>query len=537
MGRRNQLGFLHALPAVLAASLVLAPAFGQDTPQPQIPTQSQTQTQSPAQSVPQSQTQLPTQPGQPPPPPDDQASTVRTVRLSDVEGRVQIYRAEDLAFPQADVNMPLTEGMRVVTAADGRAEIQFEDGSVVRVAPNSSILLASLTRNPDGSTATEVTALTGLSYYEVNGHGAGQFAVEFGSDTAVPIGSAVLRVDLDSNPAKVADLQGQVQFLSGQSALLTSNSGQTVSFNTADPAQYTTVNTIAADSWDQWNADRDQQLTQLAQDETTARAGTGDPNDPAWNDLDYYGDWYDVPGYGQGWAPAGVSANWDPFGDGSWGYYPSFGYTWISAYPWGWWPYHCGAWDWMDSYGWLWFPGNCGLGSFGGGWYPYAGVWRVPPGYRPPVRPPHRPHTGSGPEPLIAVSRGPQFAGDFRTLGGAKPPARSLQFNQTTIYPENATIHPAHPGPTGDTFVSALRQTHPEVKIDPRFATPTTSRTVYVPRNAAPGWRPGSTPAPIYRPGNSQPRYEPAPSFHPSGPPPSGGGGGHPSSSGGSAHH
>jgi hypothetical protein len=54
-------------------------------------------------------------------------------------------------------NTPLFEGSLVTTGDDGRAEIQFEDGSVVRLSPNSSLTLAVL--RGQGSSAEAEIAL------------------------------------------------------------------------------------------------------------------------------------------------------------------------------------------------------------------------------------------------------------------------------------------------------------------------------------------------------------------------------------------
>src|SRR5271169_469331 len=97
--------------------------------------------------------QSPAQPAQPPAP---DSNSVRAVRLSDVEGGVQIFNGADSAFDQAQPNMPVVEGMRLVTGDGGRVEIQFEDGSVARVTPDSSVTLTQLHRNPDGSTVTTI---------------------------------------------------------------------------------------------------------------------------------------------------------------------------------------------------------------------------------------------------------------------------------------------------------------------------------------------------------------------------------------------
>ena len=132
----------------------------------------------------------------PPAPPPDQPATappetqgqsqVRAVRISDVEGQVQILQGDQVAFDQAQPNMPAVEGMRFVAGDNGRLEIEFEDGSVARLTPDSSIRLTQLRRNADGSTVTQIDALTGLSYYELNGRG-GEYSVHFGGDAATPV--------------------------------------------------------------------------------------------------------------------------------------------------------------------------------------------------------------------------------------------------------------------------------------------------------------------------------------------------------------
>jgi hypothetical protein len=413
----------------------------------------------------------------PPPPPPDQSAApaeapgqtqIRAVRISDVEGKVQVFEGNEVAFDQAEPNMPAVEGMRLVTGDNGRFEIEFEDGSVARVTPDSSIRLTQLRRNGDGSTVTQIDALTGLSYYELNGQG-GDYSVHFGPNTATPVKSAVFRVGLDSAPSTVAVMHGAVHIDDNLGLSMDIHPSQTFQADLQQPGEFTIAQSVTADSWDQWNSDRDESLAKLETNQSMARASSGNPDNPAWNDLDYYGNWYNLPGYGQAWAPSGVSANWDPFGVGAWGYYQGAGYTWISGYPWGWWPYHCGAWDFMSGFGWMWFPGNCGYGFYGDGWYPYSTVWNTPPGYVPPARPRVGPPI-SGPRPrpgprqptLISVNRGPQNAEPFRP-GTFKPAPRALDFQGKTIHPLEPGIHPLQRGPLGESFTNALVRMHPEM--------------------------------------------------------------------------
>ena len=81
---------------------------------------------------------------------DDGTQQARAARLSSVEGNVRIAQGSQLLADPALQNTPLFEGTEVVTSQDGRAELEFDDGSVVRISPNSSLVLTVL-RGEGGS--------------------------------------------------------------------------------------------------------------------------------------------------------------------------------------------------------------------------------------------------------------------------------------------------------------------------------------------------------------------------------------------------
>ncbi len=67
--------------------------------------------------------------------------------LSFFSGRVEIQRATDLAWRGADEKMQLATGDRVRTFSNGRAEVSFDDGNVLRIKPDSLIVIGDLTEN------------------------------------------------------------------------------------------------------------------------------------------------------------------------------------------------------------------------------------------------------------------------------------------------------------------------------------------------------------------------------------------------------
>src|ERR1700676_556419 len=66
-------------------------------------------------------------------------SQARIVRLSDVQGSVQIDKNISLGFEDAFLNLPITQGAQVRTPDRGRAQVEFEDGSSLRLTPTTTV--------------------------------------------------------------------------------------------------------------------------------------------------------------------------------------------------------------------------------------------------------------------------------------------------------------------------------------------------------------------------------------------------------------
>jgi ferric-dicitrate binding protein FerR (iron transport regulator) len=338
----------------------------------------------------------------------------RAVRLSSVDGQVQITQGNQVLASPALANTPLFEGTQISTSDDGRAEIQMEDGSVARISPNSSLTLGTLSLQ--GNTAdTELVLNSGLAYFEMQGDTqAKPMRVRFGDDVATSTGYTVLRINLDYPPGEVAVFSGNVHVEGGTSLALDLHGGESVKLNGPDSGNYVVAETIEPDSWDTWNSDRDQALTAQEADRTEATNSVPNSSNPAWSDLDANGNWYNVPGQGYVWSPYEAGAgNWDPYGCGSWTWTPRFGYIWVSCEQWGYMPYASGTWGFYDGLGWGWAPGLGGPWWGGAGWGFNFGP--TPVRYRPPHRPVGGPRPGGGspiraggryqPYPVVAVNR------------------------------------------------------------------------------------------------------------------------------------
>ena len=295
-------------------------------------------------------------------------SQPRLLRVSLVEGDVTYQRSDVDRWVDLSINTPILEGDRIWAGRDGRVEVEFEDGSTVRLAENTSAEFSRLGDYSD-SGPVQIRLIRGTCSFSINSQ-AGPFVVETAMLTAVVQQSANFRVDADTDGSSrfvLFDGKAEVQC---QAADLLLGSGETFRLLSDDPDRYYLGTDYQRDEWDQWNSMRNDYLTRLGRERASEE-------ELPWNDgdLNNYGIWYDVPTYGRVWRPH-CDTEWAPFRAGRWSWYDSFGWTWISYEPWGWLPYHYGRWAFVDDVGWCWV-----AGGVRDPWCPGAVGWAMGPGW------------------------------------------------------------------------------------------------------------------------------------------------------------
>lgn len=465
----------------------------------------------------------------------DAGQPVRAVRLSYVDGKVTISQDNQVVTDQAVANTPLLEGMTLTTAGDGRAEVQFEDGSIARISPDSSLTLKVL-RGQGASIDTELDLNKGLGYFELQNNGqSGTMRVKFGDSVVTGSGFTILRVKDDNPPGQLAVFSGNAHLERNSGLALDLHGGESVDLSATDPNGYNLAESIEPDSWDAWNSDRDSALNAETSTQTGAAAAVsgGQSNNPAWGDLDANGSWYNVPDQGYVWSPyEAASAGFDPYGNGNWVFTPGFGYTWASAYPWGYLPFQCGAWNYYDGFGWGWAPG---LGGCSPWWYsgfyggPYIGF--APGWYHPIHRPIGPPIHPGHPMPVIAINRRPMVL-------SAGLPARDRN-NAVTI--NGRAVAPLRTIPVRSAYArstfAARNGYTPTAPADRGRSGYVPSRSTYTPAPQRPvpnNMQRGFAPQRTYQPANRG-ASQPAPRTY--SPPPSYSGGYHGGGAGGGASH
>jgi len=280
-------------------------------------------------------------------------SHARIVRLSLVQGSVQVDRNTGNGYEKAFLNLPLVQGTTVATEADSRAEVEFEDGSTLRLTPKTTVEFSELTLSEDGARLSTVVLKTGLVYMNYIGkQKADQFSLAFAQEKVKLNEAAHFRVDLDENNAEVAVLKGDIT-VDGPAGVAELSKNKTANFILADGDKFDIAKNVEDDPNDEWDKQQEKYH------ETYAKNGSynDSPYGYGVSDMNYYGSYSNVPGYGTLWQPYFAGAAWNPFLDGAWVFYPGFGYTFVSAYPWGWMPYYYGSWVNVPGYGWGWQPG------------------------------------------------------------------------------------------------------------------------------------------------------------------------------------
>jgi hypothetical protein len=319
-------------------------------------------------------------------------SQVRIVRLSYVEGNVQISRDSASGFDKALVNLPVTQGATVRTSEASRAEVEFEDGTTIRLTPNSAVEFPQLSLRDSGDKVSTVQVNRGTVFVDFAGGKNGEFAIHFGRESIALNRSAHLRIEVGDSGATVAVLKGEVQ-IEGPSGTMSAGKGRTVGIDFLHNDYQAVSKGIDDNPYDAWDKQQDQYHVRYASNSYSNYS----PYAYGVSDLNYYGNFFNAPGYGMMWQPYFAGVGWDPFMDGAWAFSPGWGYGWVSAYPWGWTPYHYGTWVFLPGYGWAWQPGGVWTT-----WYAQPRVLNPPRNFVPPQAPVRGGTT-------VVVNRGPEL--------------------------------------------------------------------------------------------------------------------------------
>lgn len=298
-------------------------------------------------------------------------------RLSLMNGDVSIQRGDSGDWVAGAINAPLLAEDRIATGPTSRAEVQFDFFHRVRIAPDSEVRLAELETQRyllqlARGTVTFTALPGGDAQVEVSTPGAAVRPVDHGNYRVTVLPDGTTEITVRAGEAEIFTPRGSQRLRPGRTMLVR-----------ADPnggPEFTLVNAIARDGWDQFNEARDRELRRGADvyQSYVSRDIYGA------EDLHGHGRWVHVPPYGNVWQPY-VAAGWAPYTMGRWAWLDWYGWSWVSYDPWGWAPYHYGRWF-MHAGNWCWYPGAFRARHFWSpglvGWIGFGGAnWGVGLGF------------------------------------------------------------------------------------------------------------------------------------------------------------
>ncbi len=267
-------------------------------------------------------------------------------RLSIVQGDVNIQRGDNGQLTAALANAPVMTHDQVQTSAGSRAELQFDEGTILRLGPDTALTVADLEFQ-----RAQVQLGLGTLIFRVLPNAQTQLEIDTPSVGIRAVTQGEYRISVfDNGTSQITVRNGQLEVFGPRgSERIDSGRSVIVRGDASDP-EMQTISEVQRDQFEQWSEDRDRDFD-APRSYQYVNAGV-----QGAADLDRYGNW--VPsGYGEVWRPQGVAPDWSPYSDGQWSYTDYYGWTWIDYSPWGWAPYHYGRWFWNTGYGWCWFPG------------------------------------------------------------------------------------------------------------------------------------------------------------------------------------
>lgn len=198
------------------------------------------------------------------PPSVPSISHAQVVSLSLVEGTVLTRRPGFPKWERATLNAPIEEGCSIATARHSFAEIQFENGSTVRVGELSRLDFTKMVLAPHKGRVNYLTLAFGLATIHVFPKRHDEYLLNASSATLMPHGGTEFRADLKHGYLRVEVFHGYVQVADLNVSENLRKNQSLVRDSNAPNGAVPVTSTIQVDEWDKWVMARDRQASLAA---------------------------------------------------------------------------------------------------------------------------------------------------------------------------------------------------------------------------------------------------------------------------------
>jgi hypothetical protein len=295
----------------------------------------------------------------------DDPGDMGRVRLSLVDGDVQVQIKDSTDWTDAAINVPLGEGDRLWLPAESRAEVQIRGGVYVRATNNTSLDILTL-----GDNSVQFYLDRGHLYISNLRGGVRTVQIDTPFSSIRSDDNSIIMLDVSENDVvEVSVLKGSAS-AENRTGATRVTAGNTLTMRGDTNAELAPIG--EPDDWERWNRERDSRVAAWGE---SARYLPDELHEYA-SDFDNNGRWNYTPDYGYIWSPFVTDAAWAPYTYGNWVWIRG-SYIWVDYNPWGWAPCHYGRWAFIPSFGWSWIPPSLGAAYWGPG---YVG-WVFTPTY------------------------------------------------------------------------------------------------------------------------------------------------------------
>lgn len=289
--------------------------------------------------------------------PQGGVNTLGNMRISLMEGDVQIRIHDTGDWVPASINVPLMEGDEIWAPEGGRTEIQLNNGTHIRLDQESAMQI--LTTN---NQHFQFNLTQGYAYvYSVSSKNT---FMQFDTPGASirTYGSSIFRIDIpDQFTTEISVYKGYVAAESVEGSTRVS-ANQTLLLGGSAGAELNSLG--SPDEWERWNKTRNHKFFT----KKTSYRYLPEELRTYSSDFDDNGSWIKAESYGYVWVPTvHVNVGWAPYRHGRW-IWRGMDYVWVGYEPWGWAPYHYGRWSFSANIGWFWVPPSRGEVYWGPGY-------------------------------------------------------------------------------------------------------------------------------------------------------------------------
>jgi hypothetical protein len=286
------------------------------------------------------------------------SASLGSMRINFIETELQIKTPDAGEWGYAAINTPLDVGDEVWVPEGGRAELQLNTGTYIRLDGGTALQILSMDQD-----SSQFYLSQGYVYVFYDAPRGSVIQVETPDAATRAFDRAIFSLSMSAHYSDVAVYKGYVvaENRIGETRV---NAGNMVSLGLDTNGEIAAIGYL--NDWERWNQDRDELLYQTGDSQSVRYL----PSElrTYYSDFDNHGSWVNVQEYGYVWTPRTfISTGWTPYRHGRW-MWRGGDYVWIAYEPWGWAPYHYGRWAFAGGVGWCWVPPLSGSVYWGPGY-------------------------------------------------------------------------------------------------------------------------------------------------------------------------